>query len=250
MLNKRQLPKFTKLQLRQGINNNTALSLKLQTSPILAQGTRISRKCQHIKDFISNFSAYINAWLSEHNSTLHYRVIYRNIRRALTRACNEHSQTWAYHEEALWTRLCHKLLSQQTHCSPQQKHRIRLLINMRTLQPYSPPTVIENQRKRRLPLEHQNQLTPPTKRRHHHTYTTLPTSTLPTHSHHTPTAGPISQLPRPDAAVPDPADFSYLEDDEEDQKLPIPPNQHQVTKARADSSPITHQRYGIHPYEQ
>ena len=109
----------------------------------------------------------------------------------------------------LWSRLSHKLLSQQTHATPQQKHRIRLLIDMRSLQLYSPPTVEKNQRKR--PLLQENQLFHPTKRSRYHTH------------------NPTPQLPRTDAAVPDPANLSYLENDEEDQKLPTPPNQLKVT---------------------
>ena len=211
LLEKRTLPKFVNLSLRRGINSNTALSPKIQTSPILAQGIRIARKCNRIKQFISSYSNYLIEWLTEHDSTIYYHTIYRNIHRALNMACQIHIETWKFTELEMQDRLSRKIRGQlHNRSTPQQKHRIMLLLKMRQLSDYQPsasPSAKKRLRIQPCPLNPPRKCQRPTIAK---TPTLIPNMTLP--------------LPWPDAAVPDPANTTYLQDDDEDQKLAEPPS--------------------------
>ena len=250
LFEKRKLPKFVNLGLRRGINSNTALLPKIQTSPILAQGIRIARKCNRVKQFISRYSSYLIEWLTEHDSTIYYSTIYRNINKALHRATRIHPNTWKYTAREMWELLSRKIQCQLNNSStPKQKHRIMLLLKMRELSDYrrnpsaeKRPRTLPRQRnqpvRRRylLPTEERMRepsdyqpspftekrprpqpylLTPPMKRKcqrptMERTPSLIPNITPPT--------------PWPDAAVVDPADMYYLQDDKEDEKLSVPPD--------------------------
>ena len=65
----------------------------------------MSRKCQRLKSFLSHFGRYLIEYVTEHNSQIHDRLIYKRFRRAVRNAAVDHYRQWKLSSPKLWNLL-------------------------------------------------------------------------------------------------------------------------------------------------
>ena len=93
-----------------GIHHSTALTLHHQSLTILSEGTRISRKCSRLKNFLSCFGTFAIDFVKRHHSLNHYLTLRHRFKRAIARAAAHHFRVWRLTLYLLWPRFVDYIL--------------------------------------------------------------------------------------------------------------------------------------------
>ena len=137
--------KFSKLQMRRGVDHSTALSTRLQLPSILSEGARMSRKCLRLGHFLSCFCDFMIEFISQHNTEMNRRLLLSRFHRATSRAAGDHFNKWGLSGSQLWT----ELVAKTRRCIPNRSLTPLNIKLIRTVidPPFSPPKrkLIESQ---------------------------------------------------------------------------------------------------------
>ena len=130
---KRKDFKYSKLQMRRGIDNSTALSTHLQLSSILSEGVRMSRKCLRLRNFLNSFGDFMIEFIVQHNTLNHRHQLLSRFHRTISRAANERFNKWGLSGFQLWGKLTEKIRRKIPNKSLSSRNRqlIRSVINER-----------------------------------------------------------------------------------------------------------------------